>query len=361
MSIPWYQITDELIEVTAPELSVKLGISEAEAGWGLTKMFKWALKRCPENAPPSAGAVLTGSHAAAMIARSADFKGDPDRYVDECCKLAFPVLERVEGGVRVRGLDRYDALWGKNRKEEWAAWKLANPGKESEPGLTSDGTVPERKRKRAGSGTQDRDVDVERDSKTTTTATAPAAVPKPPPPKLKAPADPFESAEAFWRHFQCYREDLGLVAELPINDRTLSTFWTEVHMALGLDVQERLLAAVYEFALDPYWRGEKLPFAAFAKKWRKHVPERKAPKKLEKPQWADTPASRAYSARLDELRAKGDAYAVSQLVDLEPRQRGEQQVLWCKDHFRRDFVEEHFAELLPGWAFDCPPLMEVAS
>lgn len=147
MRLPWEQIAMEVIEVSAPELAAKLDISEAEAGWGIILAIKWALARCPDHEPPSANAIVKGPSAARQIARAAGYKGDPELYVKTAASLTFPTLELVPDGIRVRGLNRYDAAWGSNHKALWAAWKAARPDEyPPEPPGTSRGTPEEIRR-----------------------------------------------------------------------------------------------------------------------------------------------------------------------------------------------------------------------
>lgn len=147
MRLPWEQIAMEIIEVTAPELGAELypdldaDVAEACAGWGVVKLIKWALARCPDHQPPSANAVVKGATAARQIARAAAWKGDPDVYVGAVAKITYAVLELVPGGIRVRGLDRYDAVWGDRNKDAWDKWKTAHPDRYS-LGRRSSGGVP---------------------------------------------------------------------------------------------------------------------------------------------------------------------------------------------------------------------------
>lgn len=195
MRQPWYQLTDELIE-EAPELAIRLGISEAEAGWGIVRMIQGFLKRCPDGVPPSASARIraeTGPVAARICAELARFRGDSEAWVACCEQLPVPILE-VSGAhrevIRLRGADRYDPLWGKSHPEEWAEWKRKHskpngkptgpkPGRNRagtgpEPSQTRPGTVADSARERAKTGPQDVDRDQDRDL-------------EPPPPSPSAP------------------------------------------------------------------------------------------------------------------------------------------------------------------------------
>lgn len=118
MRLPYLQVTTELIEQIAPDLAVEFNLSEAEVGWGLIKLLKYVLGRCPDHEPPSKNDVIPGPTAARLIARGAGYQGDPDEYV-RALELVQPkpLVERVPGGIRFRGLKRYDATWRKNRRQ----------------------------------------------------------------------------------------------------------------------------------------------------------------------------------------------------------------------------------------------------
>lgn len=125
MRLPWIQVAMEVLEVSAPELAARLDISDAEAFYALVRMMAWARARCPEDKAPSESATVVGPSAVRQIAAGAQFKGDAAAFVEVCCTLAFPVLERCEGGFRVRGLDRYDEAWRTMRSKSDRAQKAA--------------------------------------------------------------------------------------------------------------------------------------------------------------------------------------------------------------------------------------------
>lgn len=114
MRLPFIQIDMEIVELAAQDLSVLLNITEAEAGWSIVKGIKWALARCPDDAPPSQHDTIKGPSADALVARACGFAGPPAAWVDACTSISHPVLERTADGVRFRGLKRYDRAWEKN-------------------------------------------------------------------------------------------------------------------------------------------------------------------------------------------------------------------------------------------------------
>lgn len=142
MRPPWLQVELEVLEQSAPDLSVMLGCAESAIGWGLLKMFRWALGRCPESKPPSASSTVAGPEAVRLLARRAEFDGDPEEFVSACERVQPPLLERTPEGVRVRGLDRYDAYWGKSHPDEWKAWKASRDGSAPEPEQNRPESVP---------------------------------------------------------------------------------------------------------------------------------------------------------------------------------------------------------------------------
>jgi hypothetical protein len=152
MRLPYLQVAMEVMELAAPDLAVELDRPEGELGWGLLKVFKWALGRCPDNAPPSWNDVVKGPAAARLIAAAAGYGGDPDAYVGALCSVSpDPLLERVEGGIRICGLNRYDQAWLKNQTDEVARkWRtLLAKGK---PGPVEAESRPVRNR--AGTDTE---------------------------------------------------------------------------------------------------------------------------------------------------------------------------------------------------------------
>jgi hypothetical protein len=214
MRLPWEQLAMEVIEVSAPELGDKLypdmepELGEAAAGWGIVHLVKWALARCPEHLPPSASALVPGPTAARQIARAARWRGKPEAYIAALTALPDPVVELLPEGVRVRGLDRYDAAWGDRHAAEWEAWKQAHPDK----------YPPKLRRKSGGSPADLRPPDPDPDPD-------PEKEPPPPPhappklvvvgkPKRKLCVDDLTDAQrSRWELAQKGRDRAGLLRE----------------------------------------------------------------------------------------------------------------------------------------------------
>lgn len=192
MRLPYIQIAMEVIEQAAPDVSVELDADEATVGWGLVKMIRWALGRCREDLPPSASSVVSGPAAARQIARAAGWMGDPDAWVDATARVQpSPLLERVDGGIRIRGLDRYDPAWGKSNPDRWAQWKADHPdryGSKADPksGRNRAGTETEPNSNRADPGLQTQ----------TQTQTKKQKKKKPPPPTPSADSSAAAPADA---------------------------------------------------------------------------------------------------------------------------------------------------------------------
>lgn len=135
--LPYLQVDSEVLEVAAPDLAVLLRWDEAKAGWGLLKLFKWALSRCPRDEPPSKNDVVEGPDAARLVARAAGYRKDPEAFVAACEAVRPALLERTPAGVRVRGLDRYDSAWERARLRSEKA-KAAAEARWGKPGESSD-------------------------------------------------------------------------------------------------------------------------------------------------------------------------------------------------------------------------------
>lgn len=276
MRLPWEQIAMEVIEVSAPELAAKLDISEAEAGWGIILSIKWALARCPDHQPPSANAVVKGSTAARQIARAAGYKGDPDAYMQAATTLAFPTLELVDGGIRFRGLDRYDAAWSDRNREAWKAWKVAHPERYPTAPPSPPASPPEPRRNSAGTPPGSRRSDPDPD---------PDADPSSPPPPREPPklvvvgkktrkltvSDLTPAQRAKWDRIQRGRDDKRLLRETD----PPATFpaWSD-----ELDAQEvvepQWVHSLTLYLRDDHFKERLWPTAVFITPgvWRQRLP-----------------------------------------------------------------------------------------
>jgi hypothetical protein len=263
MRLPWEQLAMEVIEVSAPELGDKLypdlepELGEAAAGWGIVHLVKWALARCPEHLPPSASALVPGPTARRQLARAARWKGKPEAYVEALAALPDPIVEVQPDGIRVRGLDRYDAAWGDRHAAEWEAWKASHPDKYPPPrsrrksgGSPADSRPPDPD----PDPDADRDVDAQQD---------------PPPPKLVVVGAPKKklriedltaSQRARWETVQMGREAAGLLRDAapPMGFPDWSDRLDEE--LVSEEDQDHAMAL---FLRDPHFRDRLWPTAVF--------------------------------------------------------------------------------------------------
>lgn len=162
MRPPFIQIAEELFQA-ADDLGVILNWNAGEAFRGVASLIRWILARCPEDSPPSANAIVRGAAAAKLIANAAGYRGDPEAFAKACEECSCPILQRVEGGIRIRGLRRYDALWGKYNPAEWKAWKKAHPDYRTDPEQEGGEPAPEPAQNRPGLGPEQRRKDQDQD------------------------------------------------------------------------------------------------------------------------------------------------------------------------------------------------------
>lgn len=258
MRLPYIQVSMEVLEQAAPTIAVLLQEDEIRILGGLVKMFAWALGRCPDDRPPSASAVVEGPAAAALIAVAASYRGDPERFVEACEAVRpDPLLERVEGGIRVCGPSRYDAAWRKNNKERARAWDDAHPPDSARiPG----GTAPEPELSGAGLGPEpDRQIKKKTQTQTQKETGSPSAALAQCVEKRAAkfpaavPEDPFQARPAFEQAYADAMETKGMTPE-------------------------RFLRAFDGFLASSYWAAQEppCPVRVFARKWRDFVPDQRA-------------------------------------------------------------------------------------
>lgn len=185
MNLPYIQVEVAVLEQCAPDLAILLDWTEEAAGWGLVKMFRYALGRVPAGAFPSEHAIVPGPTAAKLLARAAGYQGDPEAFVDACEQVRPPVLERRPEGIRARGLSRYDtALKGqlaraaKAKAAADARWgnKPKQPTSTAQelPGHTSNNAPAMLEHSSADAPTMPRDAKTETETGTETKAFKPS-------------------------------------------------------------------------------------------------------------------------------------------------------------------------------------------
>lgn len=244
MRVEWLQVSMEVIRQSAPDLAVLLDTTEAEAGWGLIKLFEWALGRVPQGEYPSLHDLVPGPMAARLIARAAGFTGDPDAYVAAAESLAHPILQRRPDGVRFRGMKRYDVILdgeetrsAKAKKAAEARWAAVEARKleaaiqaaaEHAPSITgASGEKQPSNAPRCLDGDGDGDSDEERKEEETQTSKPPPPSPSgeqsvhrfptaSPQPTDRPPANGERSTDSdrCWKAMQGERERHGFAREL---------------------------------------------------------------------------------------------------------------------------------------------------
>jgi hypothetical protein len=306
MRAPYLQIAMEVLELHAPELAVALEWNEDSAFTGLVKIFRWGFARVPEGEMPSGHNIVRGPTAAKLIARAAGYQGDPDAFVDACCVLAPDApLERVEGGVRLCGLSRYDSMVTKRKVDreranlgrtsqlhsrDVAATSQLRSGDIAATSQRHRGEVATTSMGQTQSQTQSQSQKSSPSEKTKEAGDVCDALsqpeggsptPQPPPPepeprRMPPQVEPPDSepdawdGRDFWRWAQSRRQAGGYVTEPWPKDRILSTWWSDAR-AVVHDVH-RLKGAFYAFGQDKYWERVQFPFRAFMSQWSKYVP-----------------------------------------------------------------------------------------
>lgn len=295
MRLPFTQVASEVIEHGAADLAVMLDWDEAHAGWGLLRLFDWALKRAKDDRPPSQSDTISGPGAARLVARAAGWSGDPEAFVTACEHLPEAPVERMENGaVRVCGLRRYDSAWGKGQpKEVWAAWRaymagegpypLVIPiraGSKPEPERVGGGSGADPERIRSGSGPEperNRAEPVADPARKTQTQTqthmqslpsedvrTAAAVPE----KPDKPDDLWGGAELVaW--MQAKRFEEGFPRDKRASEGAVST-WLSSRLMEGFTLRDIRLGFC-AFGGDPYWLERALPIAGFISQWEKYT------------------------------------------------------------------------------------------
>lgn len=282
MRVQWVQVAMEVVEESAPDLAVLLETSEAEAGWGLIKLIKWFLGRVPENEYPSMHDLVHGPHAARLIASAAGYKGDSQRYVEALEELAKPILQIMADGVRMRGMNRYDAMLdeaeersSKAKKAARARWGTGEPVK---PEIEHAPSIARASSEQCSSNAPrclDRDVDEDSESL------------KPPPPADTPPRAKLVAVEKLpfltvadltprdrtrWKHRQRARRNVGLLRETD-PPSGWPAFCDELEARKLGDEQVEHSHAMY--LRDEHFADRKWPTALWIQPgiWRSRLPE----------------------------------------------------------------------------------------
>ena len=121
MRLPFLQVSSDAFG-KAKELGAILGCGRHRAMSMMVDLWTWALDL--ESAGKATG-LVDGKRAAARIAGAVEWDSTPSDLADAMCEVGL--IERLQDGFRVRGLDRYDAAFERqeHERERKAAWRAA--------------------------------------------------------------------------------------------------------------------------------------------------------------------------------------------------------------------------------------------
>lgn len=119
MRLPWIQVDSVVFEQHAPLLARLLGVNQHEALGLLCCLWRWVLCRGSDDAP--SGTVLD-SDAVELVEAGAGWEGKRGLLVRSL--LRAELVEKVDGGLRIRGLDRYAKAWERQQAERERVKKL---------------------------------------------------------------------------------------------------------------------------------------------------------------------------------------------------------------------------------------------
>lgn len=258
MRLPFLQVAMEVLEQAAPTLAVLLGEDEDRMLGMLTRFFSWAISRCPEDRPPSASAVVPGPTAALLIARGARYQGDAERFVEACMQvLPDPLLQRVEGGIRICGLSRYDAYWRKCKPAAAKAWDEGLERTRVKPAPSSEQFRPE----------VAPELEHQKKKKIQT--------------QIVDPSSSGAFAETMLRCVELKAAKYpDVIAEPDYEIRTpFEQAYREAIRQKPPVTPDWFVAGFEHFLEDPFWSSQDspCPVVAFCKHWRKHVNARRRP------------------------------------------------------------------------------------
>ncbi len=328
MHTPWLQIANEVREVNAPQLAADLDLVVGEAYLLLSDFIGWALRRCPEDRPPSSSAFIKGASAGRQLANGVGWRGDAKVLVDAIARLPYPMIELREDGIRIRGLKRYDHYWTKSYPEAAKAWK-GSP----QPAATPIGaeTAPKPRRSTAETAPPDPDPDPDPEEEPT---------PKPPSTSELSVAERLVVVNGFKGAMADARQHAGFPLE-PTAPKDFDA-WALARHAEGFTPRDAMHGKL-KFLRDETIRSRDKPTAVFIRNcWETRMvrlgPEPPPPTQLQL----------ELHRRLEPLRADGHAYAAHQLGELQPvRLAGELLQLRAKDQREHDWCADHYADLLP--------------
>lgn len=143
MRLPWLQM-DTNVFPRLDSLAGLLGIERAHAYGLAANLWMWAIDWGPSDAPPN-GEVVS-DRAAEILSAGVRWTGDPDVLVRALKDIGL--IADIDGGVRVKGMDRYASAWAQQDKSKTKAakwreqkrkWREANSGQVADKSRTSAG------------------------------------------------------------------------------------------------------------------------------------------------------------------------------------------------------------------------------
>ncbi len=262
MRLPYLQLADRFIAVQSKVVARVLGCSRHEAiGLG-TDLFAFAVDFTSSDEEPPSG-LIVGDDAAEIIEAGMDWAGDRGKAVGAFVRA--DVIERLENGLRVKGCDRYQTAWQKQRLAREFATDPALSEARKEAGRK--GGLAKASKRLAKSWQNvaqdgDGDGDVEKELPPPPAAVAPK-------PELAPPPEAFEPDEVglyqptawgFWGWHNKERQEFGMFPEArPPDD--LPAWYATASGELG---PEGLSVAYRAYLADPEFQTDRgKPFAVF--------------------------------------------------------------------------------------------------
>jgi hypothetical protein len=123
MRFPFVQVDQRYIVAQSRVVASRAAISQAEAlGLGVV-LFTFALESTwTDEAPPDG--VFMGEDVEEILEAAIDWRGERGKAVGAFIRA--DVIERLQGGLRVRGMDRYREAWEKQTRRKSAAYAGAS-------------------------------------------------------------------------------------------------------------------------------------------------------------------------------------------------------------------------------------------
>lgn len=112
MRLPYLQVTQETW-TKAGMLSGLLGMTSREARGLIVDLWRWGVELGPDDTAPTG--VCGSPRAARMLAGALQWGGKADDLVNALADVGL-IEPRVDGSIRVRGMDRYRRTWEKNHR-----------------------------------------------------------------------------------------------------------------------------------------------------------------------------------------------------------------------------------------------------